>query len=163
MSIPLNISGTIVEFPSSAQSPNWSVSVIQFAQLVTLALSAVVGPFDVTPQIFTLDSFNPGTNININSLTFSTAIVRSAEISYDVYRSTSGGSVAESGTISIVYNIANPTNNKWEIAQDRVGDASISFAITDVGQMQFTTGTLSGTGHTGQLAFSAKALLQAYS
>ncbi len=162
MSIPLNINGSIVEFPSSAQSPNWAPAVIQFAELVALALSSVVGPFDVVPQIFTLDSYNPGTNISVNNLAFPTSSVRSAIITYNVHRTTSDGSVSESGEIEIVYDVDNPTNNKWEIAQERVGDASISFTITDAGQVQFSTSTLSGTDHSGQLAFSAKALLQDY-
>jgi len=163
MSIPLNILGTIVEFPSSSASPDWSPAVIQFAQLVTLALSGVEGPFDVVPQIFTLDSYNPGTNVAITNLAFSTAVVRSAVITYNTYRNTSGGSVYEAGDITVVYNVNNPTNNKWEISQERTGNADISFSITDAGQVEFSTTTLAGTGHTGQLAFSAKALLQTYS
>lgn len=162
MSIPLNISGSIIEFPSSAQSPNWAPAVIQFAEAVTAALSGIAGPFDVVPQIFTLDSYNPGTNVNINNLTFSTTSVRSAVITYDVYRNTTNGSVYESGILNIVYNVNNPTNNKWEVAQQRTNSASISFSVTDAGQVQFSTTTLSGTNHTGQLAFSAKALLQTY-
>lgn len=120
-----------------------------------------MGPADVSPQTFTLDTFNPGTNVNIPNLSFSTSVVRSAFIRYSVFRTTSTTIVSEAGTITITYNPSNPVNNKWETGQQATGDAQITFIVTDSGQVQFTTATLSGINHTGSLTYSAQATLQA--
>jgi len=154
------IQGTPIEFPDSDQSPNWAPAVIQFAQAVESALSIAVGTFDVSPQVMNIDAYNPGTNVNINNLSFSTTQVRGAFIQYTVYRNTSTTTVVEGGTIEIAYNPDGPVNNKWEISRVRTGDASITFSITDVGQMQFSTSTLGGIDHVGRLSYEAKALEQ---
>ena len=154
------ISGTVIEFPDSSESPDWSQSVIQFAQSVETALSGVAGAFDVSPQVFNIDAQNPtSTNIAIPNLTFSTTSVRSANIRISVYRNTSSASAAEFSDIDIVYNTNNSIGQKWEISREITGDGKILFNITDTGQVQFTTTTLAGTGHTGILSYSAKALL----
>ena len=41
------------------------------------------------------------------------------------------------------------------------GDANISFSITDLGQVQFTTTALTGIDHTGIISFRALAILNA--
>lgn len=159
MSIQITIGGTVIDFPSSAQSPNWAPGIIQFAQAVESALSTVVGPADIPAQTLNIDSYNPGTDVIIPNLSFSTTSVLSANIRYSVIRTTSMTTVAEAGNISIVYNSTNPVNSKWEIERDYVGNASISFTITDAGQVKFSTTTLSGSSHTGTISYAATALL----
>lgn len=156
----ITIGSTIIDFPNSGTSPNWASAVDAFAVAVEGALSGLVGPFDVPPQVLVIDSYNPGTNINIPSLSFSTSVVRGAFIRYTVYRSTSLTNAYEIGELRIVYNPTGPTNNKWEVGRQFVGDGEITFTVTDVGQVQFTTTALSGINHTGQLTFTAQALLQ---
>lgn len=159
MSIPLNIQGTIIQFPSNSQDPSWAPAVIQFAEAVTSALSGLAGTFDVPPQVFVIDAYNPGTNISIPNLSFPTSNVRSAVISYDVYRtaSTPTTTAVEAGQIIIVFDTSAGT---WSKSQERVGDGKISFSITNAGQVQFTTTQIGTTSHTGQIAFSAKSLSQ---
>lgn len=60
----------------------------------------------------------------------------------------------------VVYNPNNPVNNKWEIIREYAGDGKITFSITDVGQVQFSTTTLAGTGHVGKIGFAAQTLNQ---
>lgn len=160
MSIPLVIAGQVINFPSSAESPDWSPAIIQFAQAVTAALSSAVGPYDVPPQTQNIDASNPGTNVNITSLSFPISQVRSAFIYYAVYRTTSTTTAYEAGTLNIVYNPSNPIGMKWEIGQERVGDAQIVFNVTDTGQVQFSTALLGGINHTGRISFNAHSLLQ---
>lgn len=160
MSIPINISGTIIEFPSSGQDPNWSNAVIQFAEAVAAALSIVAGPFDVAPQIYTMTS-NVNTNVNIPNLAFPTSNVRGAFIRYTVFRQTTTDTVSEAGNIIIVYNPANPVSQKWEIVRDYDEDALMTFTITDTGQVQFSSALLAGANHVGTITFAAQALLNA--
>lgn len=156
----INIQGTIISFPDSAASPNWAEAVDQFAKAVEGALGSVVGAFDVAPQALIIDPYNPGTNIDITPLSFPVSSVRSAFIRYAVFRSTTATSVYESGELLVVYNPNGPINNKWEIAQRLVGDAQITFSITDAGQVRFSTIALAGSNHTGKLTFVAQSILQ---
>lgn len=156
----INIQGTIISFPDSAASPNWAEAIDQFAQAVEAALSSVVGAFDVAPQALIIDPYNPGTNVDIVSLSFPVSTVRSAFIRYAVFRDTSTDQSYESGELLVVYNPNGPVNNKWEIAQRLVGDGKITFSITDAGQVRFSTTALPGSNHAGKLTFVAQSILQ---
>lgn len=161
MSIPINIQGTIIQFPESAASPNYAPAIIQFAQAVAAALSSFVGPFDIAPQTLAIDAYNPGTNIDIPLLVFPPTAVRGALISYTVFRQTTTVTVSEVGEIMIVYNDTLPIGNKWQLNVMREGDASTTISITDIGQMQFSTALLGGLNHIGTFSYQAKAILNA--
>src|SRR5271165_5168158 len=116
----INIQGTIINFPDSAQSPNWAEGLIQFAEAVELALSTVVGPYDIPPQIFVMTA-NTNTNVPLPGLSFPTSNVQGAQILYTVYEQTttvSPTTVSEFGTIELDYNPSGSTGNKWSIARE---------------------------------------------
>lgn len=155
----ITIGSTVIDFPSSSASANWSPAIIEFAQAVAANLAFAVGPYDIPPQSQAITQEFEGPT-DITNLVFSTSAVRAAFIRYSVYRESSTPTVAtETGTISIVYNQTNPSLNKWELSQDKTGDASITFSITDTGQVQFTTTTI-GPFVTGKIYFTAQSLLQ---
>src|SRR5574343_41563 len=156
MSFTITIGGTPIEMPSSGASPNWAPAIIEAFQAIESALTGVVGQYDVSPQVYTGDAQNPGTNIDLPSLSFANSTVRSAVINYSVYRTTSTSDAAEAGILTVVYNPNNGTNEKWEMTREYTGDGSITFNITDTGQVQFTTATLGGTGHYMRIGYSAK-------
>lgn len=157
MSLVITIQGTPITFPESGTSPNWAQAVDTFAVAVQDALAGLVGPADVTPQVFVIDNYNPGTNINVPNLSFSTTTVRAAFIKYALYRSTDATSAYEAGTLIAVYNTA---GGVWDVAQGPyAGNGQFSFNMTNVGQVQITTNTLAGINHTGHLSYSATALL----
>lgn len=158
MSVPISIQGTTVNFPSSGDSPNWAPAIIQFAQLVAGALAFTIGPFDVPPQTFVMTS-NVNTNVNLPSLSFPTSQVQGALISYSVSRSTNSVVLSETGSIYVNYNSSFPTNQKWEINKDFLGGAQITFSITDVGQVRFSTTLIAGTSYQGSVTYQAKAIL----
>lgn len=153
----ITISGTPINFPDTGNSPVWSDAVIQFAQTVAQVLNGIAGPFDINPQVYNMVA-NLNTNVDIPGLQFPVSNVRSANIRYDVSRSTNSTSVYEAGNILIDYNPLNPTGNKWAISQDLVGDAQITFAISDTGQFSFSTTTIAGSNHVGQISFAATTL-----
>lgn len=156
----ITIAGTIIEFPDTAQSPDWSKGVIQFAEAVEDALSVVVGNFDVGFQTLNIDAFNPGTNIDIQNLSFSTVEVRSFQVIYSVFRTADGPSTTayETGVLTAIYSPSNPIGNKWEISYEKTGDGKFSLNVTDTGQVQFSTEQIGTLNHTGTLSFKATAL-----
>lgn len=165
MSKTLVFGNTIVDVATSGTAPNWAESQVDAFTAISETLATFAGPFDVPSQTQNIDTSNPGIpNTDITSLSFPTGSVRAVDITYAVFRSTTGGGATtayETGHILAIYSPSNSIGNKWEMSQDRVNDAGIVFNITDLGQVQFTASTLTGTGHTGKLVFFAKALLQA--
>ena len=162
MSVTIVIAGTVIDFPSSAASPDWSPAIIQFAETVADALSNVVGSFDVVPQRFVIDTAPNGSDTAITNLSFSTTSVRGAFITYAMYRNTTLETVAESGNLLIVYNTTNSSTQKWEVTRDFVGDASVTFVVDDTGQVFINPTALTGASHNGFISFSAKALQNSY-
>lgn len=156
----ITIQGQVIDFPDTAESPDWSEAVIEFAEATEEALAGVAGAFDVPPQVMNIDAYNPTvSNVDITNLSFSTTSVRAAVINIAVSRQTNSTKISEFSILNIVYNADNSVGQKWEITREYTGNGSISFNITDTGQVQFTTTTVSGSSHTGILSYSAKALL----
>lgn len=158
----LIISGTIIEFPDTAASPDWSPAIIQFAQAVEAALSLAVGTYDVPSQAFTIDAYNSASNVTIHNLAFPTSIVRSVYIRYSIYRTTSSATAYEAGDMIAIYNANNDPGSKWilSIGNKTGNDGQITFHVSDTGQFTFDSTALSGTGHSGKIIFEAKALEQ---
>lgn len=160
----ITINNTVIDFPNTGSSPVWSEAVIQFATSVEAALSGLITTGDITKQAFNLDSsHNPGTNITVPGMSFSSTTVRSGFIRYSVFRQTSGGgatTVFEAGTIDCIYNANGTPGQLWTIQREYVGDAQINFFMDDNGQFTFTTNAIAGSSHTGKISFVGQALLQ---
>lgn len=159
MATNISIQGTTIEFPTSGQSPNWAPALVDFAKAVEAALGTVVGPFDVPQQIYIMTS-NANSNVDLPNLSFPTANVQGAQIFYSVYRNTSTETITETGFFVVNYNSTAAPGLKWEISREYIGDAQVTFNITDVGQVQFSSSLITGTGHNGKIIYQAKAVLQ---
>lgn len=104
---------------------------------------------------------NANTNVDLPNLSFPTANVQGAIISYSVYRNTAAPTtITETGTLMINYNSTFGSGLKWEISREYIGDAQVTFNVTDVGQVQFSSALISGSGHNGKIVYQAKAILQ---
>lgn len=156
------VAGTPYDFPATSQSPNWAPGIVDWAGGVTDALSSLVGPFDVIPQQFILDTVPNAVDTAITNLSFSTTEVRSALITYALYRNTSTTTVSEAGTLTIVYNPSNGVGLKWEMLRESDSDAQVVFSVDDDGQVFINTTALGGINYNGFISYSAKALLNSY-
>lgn len=158
MSIQINIQGTLIDFPSSGQSPNWAPAIIEFAQAVEQALSGVVGPYDVPPQV--IDVNNGVTGVDVLALSFASSVVRSFQIRYSIYRESSVPAEleAEAGIMLAVYD-----GSSWSLERDYMSNKpspSVTFAVSGTGQISYTSTSLTSLGYSGKLSFAAQALLQ---
>jgi len=166
MSISINIRGTIINFPSSGQSANWAPPIIQFAQAVTSSLNLAIGEFDIPPQTLDIGGVLNGALTDVTNLLFANDEVRSATITISTFRTIATPSVVGAGTVvevrevNVVYNPTASSTNKWYISQERTGNASIAFSITDAGQVQFTLTSIGSGATTGIISFVGKALTQ---
>lgn len=161
----LLIKGTPIQLVDSAGSPNWAPSVIEAIEALTDAVNSVTATFDVSPQTQNIDANNSSTDVSINNLSFPSSDVRAATVYYSVYRKTDdsgppdGQEVTEAGTLEINYNNSRPVNQKWEMVRSGGGFAYVTFEITDLGQITFSTIPLTGINHVGILSFRAIAIL----
>lgn len=158
MSTTITIQGNIIEFPTSADSPNWASAIVDFAQAVEDALSGLAGTYDVAPQVYTISSdINSATDVPL--LSFPTANVRGAFIRYALYRTSNTTTEVECGNLEVVYNTG---AGSWQISRDAVGtNSTVTFTITNTGQVQFESTAIGGTYSTGKLTYSAQAMLNA--
>lgn len=171
MSIQIIVNNTVIDFPSSSQSPNWAPALIEFAQNVAIALSGSTGPYDIAPQV--MDILNDGAEHAVQtpavSLSFPNSEVRAANIRYSVYRNNDANEThAETGELVVVYNTEAAS---WELQRDFIGNVvpqggagattnGITFRIDSNGQVYYSADILSPTGYAGKLSFAAQALLQ---
>lgn len=161
MSKELVFGSTPISIPTSGDSPDWAPAVTEAFEAIADTLATVAGPFDVPAQSINIDASNPGVpNTDIPALNFPITSVRAVNIPYAIFRTTSSTTAYETGHILAIYSAGNSIGSKWEISQDFIGDGKIAFNITDLGQVQYTATAISGTGHTGKVIFSAKAILQ---
>ena len=161
----ITIKGTTIVLPTSGSSPNWAPAIIESIEALADAINSVSATYDVPPQAQNIDLNNPATNLDLNNLSFPSADVRAATIYYTVYRKTAnsgpsdGQELTEAGTLEINYNASNPSFQKWEIVRVFQGEGQITFSITDLGQIQFSTNTLPGINHTGIVSYRAISIL----
>ena len=161
----ITIKGTVINLPSSAASPNWAPQIIEAFEALAEAVNAVTGTYDVAPQTQNIDSNNGSTNVALNNLVFPSADVRAATIYYTVFRKTEDSGigdaqeVVEAGTLEISYDESRLPSQKWELVRMGQGDADIDFNITDLGQIRFSTTTLTGINHTGIVSYRAITIL----
>ena len=166
MTVQVIIKDTPINIPVSGESPNWAPAITQAIQELADAVNSVGSAYDVSLQTLRIDQYPSATNIIIENLYFSPTHVLSSQIFYAVKRSTetegssAAQSVAEEGLLEIVYNPDNPTSNKWEIVRTFSGDGKISFSITDLGQIRFSTSAMdSGIDHKGTISFRALSIV----
>lgn len=159
MSIPLIVAGTTYNFPESGTDPNWGPAVTDWATAVTEVLNSIIGPGDILPTEYAISN-NISIDTNVNGLLFDPGTVRAASISYSLYRTSTANPAgnAETGTIFIVYDDSAGVGQKWQFAQTKDGWAGVSFSITDLGQVIFTSNDIGALGYSGVMKFSAKSL-----
>lgn len=159
MSIPLMINGTVYEYPVSGTSPNWGQEATEWAKAVTDLLSSISGEGDINPTSFPIDN-NKSIFSEINGLLFDSAITRSAQVSYSIYRTSQANASgnAEVGTISLIYDDSAVSGSKWILSQQTNGNAGVIFSVDDNGQFFYKSNDIGSTDYVGTIKFSAKVL-----
>jgi len=158
---PLTIDNITYNYPGAGEDPGWGEDATGWAEGVTNVVNTLQGPGDILETTFNIAN-NQISPVNVNGLAFDTGVVRSAKITYSIYRiSTANPSGnTESGTIDIVYDDSATSGNKWLIIQEAAGDSGVLFDITDSGQFTYTSTDINSTGYSGIMKFKASTLGQ---
>jgi hypothetical protein len=155
MAKTLIINGIPFEYPDAGDEPGWGGDASGWAGEVTEVLQDILGPDDILETSFAVAN-NQTTFVDVTGLVFDGASVRSADVTYSVYRisdaNPSGHS--ESGKMTVVYD--NNAVNPWSLAIGNVvGNAGIFFDITNTGQIQYKTTDIGSLNYNGVMKFSA--------
>ncbi len=164
MSVKIQIQSTVIDFPTSGESPNWAPAILKFALAVENALNATIGPYDVAPQIQAMD--NNGFDLTeVTNLSFPPVDVSQVVIDYSIQRTITeqvGESFVdkiytEGGVLTCTYR---PEANEWGWTQTRTGDAKAEFSVELSGQVKVLFEVLDGlpVTHRGIVSFRARSL-----
>jgi len=86
---------------------------------------------------------------DITGLVFDKALVKSARITVDIFRSTDSANFTEIGHLWVVYN---PTDDDWDYSLDtRLDDAVVTFSVIAAGQVQYSSDLIAGGSYVGTL------------
>ncbi len=87
--------------------------------------------------------------IDITSLLFDKILESGAKICFDIFRRTDSQNVQEQGVMFVSYN---QETDLWSVsAPSSFDDAEVVFTVTAAGQVQYTSGDLTGTGYVGTI------------
>jgi hypothetical protein len=157
MPVVLIVNGNSYNYPTSGEDPQWGEVAAAWAEAVTNQLASISNGDDILPtEVDILNNVAVATDIS--GLFLNPSTVRSAEINYNIRRTstTNTSGKAESGNITAVYDNNATAGNKWLMRQDANGTAGVSFSITDAGQFQYTSTDIGSGSYAGTISFSAK-------
>jgi hypothetical protein len=95
---------------------------------------------------------------DIDGLFFDKNIVRSAIVTYQIYRKTTGidaVELAEAGTIKCIYL---DTAGIWNITKESNGDAEVEITMNNAGQLRYTSSDITGTPSISAMRFRASTI-----
>lgn len=155
MAKQVTVNGSEYTLDQQGDNPPWGEELSDLLQALVDVAAQVINTGDVPTTSFIIAD-NTGSPTSITGLLFDPATVRSSVIEYSVYRSNIGNEASECGTMLVTYK---STAGTWELARYAVGDAGVTFTITNAGQVQYTSTDLSGTT-AGTMKFRARSFLQ---
>lgn len=161
MSVQLTLNGVTYEYPTSGTDPNWAENATGWAEAVTSILNTLVAPGDILATTANIND-NVAISTDVSGLNFDPTLVRATNVTYSIYRvstDTPSGNT-EDGTIFLNYDNAAAPGSKWTLSQRTNGNSGVTFTITDLGQVQYTSNQIDngGGGYSGTMVFAARSL-----
>jgi hypothetical protein len=150
------LNGNPYDIPDQSTSPTWGEQVHDYLIALNTFVQGIAGENDVINAQLQFSvpptSFQDLNNVQIDPLLSAGGIV-----TYNAQVITSAVTSYEQGQFYAVYKGSNPTNQKFEIALQRVGDADVDFNITDAGQIQISCVPPTGTWDTLNVRINVRA------
>lgn len=154
----LKVGSQYYNFPESGTEPGWAEANTGWSEAVTDVLESIAGTGTINETQVTID--NNVTNKNVTGMLFNEAFTEGIELTYRIYRKTDSVEFSEKGSLSLVYKPT--TTEKWFMTRqiDVGDDAQVSLDITPLGQVTYTSSSISGANYTGSIRFKTKNILE---
>lgn len=153
--ITVTINNKTFNIPEQGQEPGWGEEVTAYLVELANVVNFLQAPGDIVNSTAIIAN-NVTSPQDIIGMQFFNANTRSARVTYQVKRQVTGSILIQSGTLYLDWN---PQTASWVLTQDYTsGNAGITFSVTGLGQVQYTTTNMTGTGYQGDIVFSAKTL-----
>ena len=154
MAITLTVDNIPFEYPAPGETAPWGEGATDWAERVTYVLNTLKGPADIleTGANILNDQRYPA---DVTDMKFNASIVRSFKIEGNITRTYDSNSKYEEFTIVGLHN-----GSGWDLQQDGMGDAGVTFSITSSGQIQYSSTDLTYTiSYSGLCKFRGIAIL----
>lgn len=153
----ITLSGSTYNLPQQNDNAPWGEDLSDLIEAIATVVESLSGTGDILTRNFTVAN-NQSSAANITGLTFDVAVVRSAVVTYSIYRSTdTPAELGECGFLLLTYMT---DADAWTMTRYANDDAGLVFTITDGGQVQYTSSNMAGASYAGLMKFNARAFLQ---
>lgn len=154
MAITLIINNIPFEIPEQGEQQPWGEGVTAYLTEVAKVLNSVNGPSDILESVASINN-NISTPTDITGFFFDATTVRSFAVRGNIYRLDDAVESSEEFLLAGLYQGA----SGWVLTQEGMGNAGVTFSITSIGQVQYTSTNNAGTVHTGIIKFRGVGLL----
>lgn len=163
MAKTITISGTSYSLPSQNDPGPWGEDLSDLIEAMSTVLNTLNGTGDILTTNFTIadaQGTHPSSTgaANVTGLSFDVGTVRSAIVSYSIYRSTDSAELGEVGFMLLTYMT---DADAWTMTRYANDDAGVAFFISDAGQVTYTSTDMAGASYSGLMKFKASAFTQA--
>lgn len=156
MATTITINGTDYQLPTQGTNPPWGSDLSSIIEAIADVVNNLSAAGDILTTSFSVPN-NQSSAAVVTGLSFDTATIRSAVVTYSVYRSTTTEELAEEGLLLLTYK---NTANEWVMSRTSNADAGLVFDVTSAGQVTYTSSNMSGASYTGLLKFKAETFSQ---
>lgn len=154
MSRTLIINSIPFEIPEPGEQQPWGEGLTEYLTEIANVLNSVNGPSDILESSATINN-NVSVATDIPGFFFDTNTVRSFSIRGNIYRKIDTTEYFEEFTFTGLYKGA----AGWDTTQQGMSDSGVTFSITSLGQVQYISTNLVGTGYTGLIKYRGVGIL----
>lgn len=154
----LIVNNTTFNYPDPGQEPGWGEDATAWAEAVTEALNFLIAPGDIINSTAGIQN-NVALPADVSGCVFDGSVTRAANVTYQIVRMSDDlvTPIVEEGNLILNYN----PSGVWTLTQQYSGDeVGVLFSITNGGQVQYTSNTITGANYSGTIKFSARTLPQ---
>ncbi len=156
MAITVYVNNIPFILPTSGEQPNWADNGLDgWHEEVTKVLNSLKGSNDILETGASISN-NQVTPADVTDLKFDGTVVRSFVIEGNITRIADTTAKYEEFTL-----VGLREGTDWVLQQDGVGNSGVTFSITPVGQVQYTSINMTVVStYSGLIKFKAISLLQ---
>jgi hypothetical protein len=154
MSIIVTVNNIPFNLPTEGEPAPWGESLTNYLAEVAAVLNSLKGANDILETGANI-ALNQTTFADIQDFKFNPNTVRSFIVNGSISRTTDSVKQYEQFTLTGLR-----TDTDWILFQEGLGDTGVILDITNAGQVQYKSSTISGSNYAGKILFRGIAVAQ---